>query len=922
MTTTTTPLTERAPLGVAQVGNGRTGHYVRIDGFHLKTLCGRVNDRVLTGRDADKLTKRCVRCTALAEELVTELAAAKATETPAAEETPVVEAPAAAEETPACAPAVHRFDSTEEAYDATQCRDDIHDGDVLVIESERVVGFLRSAWPAAITTEHGELHTLTAPAHEIDGGKYATSAAHAEQLATELGFTVNELHAAPAVDVTAPVFAPFKSAPVEEPKRYIVEVETRLAYPGHREDRFTVSPVGHADPVLYVALPHVAERSAATVLGALGWELVDGLEYIAGPNLERGRVAPCEPTGTPEAAELRAAVLRATTARAAALADHVGARHFRAVMPADGGPFPIGWTYATTGYSESARFGWVTAQGRGMNRVGVPSREDAEQIVRDWHAAGTDAPTETGLVDIMADLPATELHKCAVVLRGEDEPMPAETPRCVHGFNELPGDLTAPAAACAAKASVVSVGVFSDEGCVDAADCAVEASLIADRLNNEDEDAREAAAAGEPLYRWAVLCADHTEQPAIGCEECATDEDAEDVEDDADELEDAEEDEQAPAMPATYAEGDRVLCVDGLVRTASYVEVKDGKAWIFMTDRSAWPRTSSERIDTSGVPAARAAAERAAAALHASAPAPDPAALAELGDALRYLRQAAPAVHAELVDGAERMPVRIPRADVAPGDILHDQGRHDVLDVCTVEHDGEDARWWAKILGATPEVRAYTGRKPWETARRLDLARTDEVTVERPLPGVAPMPAPFTAGDTVVCADGVARTVRGMAPVVGDEPARVVVEDGTEWVAENCLRANRDDIQQARAASSNAADRVRNLDPSTPEWKTALSELGAALDLLKAADPVTRAALVEEEAHGAARAIHADAHEFQPVARPGGEVVGWSFRTGYGARARYGVVTVAAQIAPVGLFEYRTTAERAFLYAPTGDVTV
>lgn len=53
----------------------------------------------------------------------------------------------------------HYFDSTKEAYDATQCRDDIKQGDALVIASENVVG-IAFTWPIAVTKNHGELHTL------------------------------------------------------------------------------------------------------------------------------------------------------------------------------------------------------------------------------------------------------------------------------------------------------------------------------------------------------------------------------------------------------------------------------------------------------------------------------------------------------------------------------------------------------------------------------------------------------------------------------------------------------------------------------------------------------------------------------------------------------------------------------------------
>lgn len=88
-------------------------------------------------------------------------------------------------------------------------------------------------------------------------------------------------------------------------------------------------------------------------------------------------------------------------------------------------------------------------------------------------------------------------------------------PRCVHGFYERPQDRTKPVETCKTKQPTASVGVLSDEGCVDQFDCAVQASDEAARMNAE-----EGHPAGDPLYRWAVLCLEHDEQPAATCEEC------------------------------------------------------------------------------------------------------------------------------------------------------------------------------------------------------------------------------------------------------------------------------------------------------------------------------------------------------------------------------------------------------------------
>lgn len=86
-------------------------------------------------------------------------------------------------------PAVHRFDSTREAYDATQCREDIRDGDLLVVASEQVVGLLDEAWPVAFTEAHGEFHgPLAVAPREYKDGRYALSVDLIEAVAAAFGF--------------------------------------------------------------------------------------------------------------------------------------------------------------------------------------------------------------------------------------------------------------------------------------------------------------------------------------------------------------------------------------------------------------------------------------------------------------------------------------------------------------------------------------------------------------------------------------------------------------------------------------------------------------------------------------------------------------------------------------------------------------
>lgn len=60
-------------------------------------------------------------------------------------------------------PTVHEFTSSEEAYSETQWRDDIKDGDLLVVkhsDGSKTIGFLCEAWPVAVHGPQGGLHAF------------------------------------------------------------------------------------------------------------------------------------------------------------------------------------------------------------------------------------------------------------------------------------------------------------------------------------------------------------------------------------------------------------------------------------------------------------------------------------------------------------------------------------------------------------------------------------------------------------------------------------------------------------------------------------------------------------------------------------------------------------------------------------------
>lgn len=85
------------------------------------------------------------------------------------------------------APVVHHFYGSGDAYHATQCREDIQDGDVLLIEESRIVG-IAWTWPFAITEGHGELHRLDTNPRTYQGGLFAPGVSVAVRIARQLGF--------------------------------------------------------------------------------------------------------------------------------------------------------------------------------------------------------------------------------------------------------------------------------------------------------------------------------------------------------------------------------------------------------------------------------------------------------------------------------------------------------------------------------------------------------------------------------------------------------------------------------------------------------------------------------------------------------------------------------------------------------------
>lgn len=85
----------------------------------------------------------------------------------------------------------HYFNSTEEAYDACQCSDDIQKGDLLVVEKEEVIG-VADTYPVAVTMERGEFHGLPLMprpvAYFLENGLPVESLVAAESMAAGRGW--------------------------------------------------------------------------------------------------------------------------------------------------------------------------------------------------------------------------------------------------------------------------------------------------------------------------------------------------------------------------------------------------------------------------------------------------------------------------------------------------------------------------------------------------------------------------------------------------------------------------------------------------------------------------------------------------------------------------------------------------------------
>ena len=383
----------------------------------------------------------------------------------------------------AAGPLMHRFYSTREAYNATQCREHILDGDVLVIEREKVVGFLCDAWPGAITAAHGELHTFTADPRTIEDGKYAASIDLAEQVARELG------------------------APVAGEQRVIEGVivqhsgtakgstPSNASHPDVAAARTALGTLKAADMTDHhdVAEPTEDERSVRGYM-------VDprGQGRVAVYWLEGGRIVRRDETWHGPSLDCLADRLRRS-----------------------------GWAVEKPLRSSQCVFAHRPAEDAAPAPIAQAAVEQPAPAAPAPFRSGDRVMCGDGKVRTVEGMTHRTNEPARVVVAGGAEWIASEcsvVPTCLHRIAVRPDVSGAPITACDRKQPNQEAGAFSGEGCVEAYDCAVQAANRAAEWNAE-----EGAPASDPTYIWDLLCAEHrdSEQQVDTCEECDAEEVAE-----------------------------------------------------------------------------------------------------------------------------------------------------------------------------------------------------------------------------------------------------------------------------------------------------------------------------------------------------------------------------------------------------------
>lgn len=539
-------------------------------------------------------------------------------------------------------------------------------------------------------------------------------------------------------------------------ERFRVSCATVQAHPGYREDRISIRRAGEPDPIALIALPAGAATPWREALAAFGWSLAGDLEYVAGTNEERGQAELAQDAPGPVAEQLRESVRREIRARTLAGAAHPGAAHFQTVMAnGDGSRDPIGWTFRLHHQGQDGLFAWVSAAGRLADGAGIGSRAEAARTVRHWHAAAAGAPAgPQPAYATFLELEGPELAGLLLSLRNGGPAVEEESAgslaarslaslksrelaanRCVHhrcARDDSAGD---PVAACAASTPGAVFGVLVDDDATSSFDCAVEAANEAARLNGKHD------LPDDPFFTWALLCAKHEEQPEDGCERCATDGDGKEPAGKAEAM-----GESAGAPAPWFVDGDRMVCADGVTRTArGMAPVIPGEpVHVIVEGGAQWIAGNCLRANREDVRAAHERSRAAAARVHQD---PDPgnpewaAALDELGQALDFLKAADPRVRGALINELARQTAKRVHPDAHAFQPVMREDSDQAIAFTFRTGYGAEARYGVvNVHGEVSEVGLYEYPTTAERAFRQSLKdRADAVDYEQARPDGIPV---------------------------------------------------------------------------------------------------------------------------------------------------------------------------------------
>lgn len=209
-------------------------------------------------------------------------------------------------------------------------------------------------------------------------------------------------------------------------------------------------------------------------------------------------------------------------------------------------------------------------------------------------------------------------------------------------------------------------------------------------------------------------------------------------------------------------------------------------------------------------------------------------------------------------------------------------------------------------------------------AHREELTRTHTTAYSHAAPRPTYLAYTGRQGDVIVV-DGQERTVQDVTTTGTSSMVVTFADDTAEAFTLEDRLVYRRRVRTCEVPCQECGVTV-TLDADEATDGTLGHRLCGVCDHPDATDPEHRAAVLEEAtARLSARASYSSAHGFQPVAGDGPRRIGWTFRTGYGAQARYGWVTCLGRLTSQVGTEYRMQSEAAVIahheagtLAPTG----